>query len=381
MKKLLLIIVLVIVSCILVIAPQARAQQVYLGMYWIAGNVSDPDKVGTDGRQVCFFKELVDNAIVGGYSNDSVGPGGLSGKADQYIMNAFQDWRLTVAPGKYYVAIVQGDDGYGADPVEVNVTGIGYDIAGDLILAKGAGIGEPGPRPLPIAEALPKIEDIRFGKRMYQPALVAKGKEFIVSAQPNISAKVVSKTGLIVNTIAMVLNEGKPEAKTYSIKVSDIIHSAGPQELPTEVSFAFDLADTGYTLEEGTSEVTFTAANAFGSTSEVCIVSVSGGEPKADQIYTYPSPVHLQSATEAIIQYTLNKDMNVEIYMFDVTGRVVKRFSANEREEGGSAGVNKVTWNLVTDQGQKVSSGIYVFTLVNRDTKKLLGKGKFTALP
>ena len=106
---------------------------------------------------------------MGGYADDLVGVG-LSGRANEYMMNAYEDYRLVIAPGKYYVAIVNdnpGDmaNGYGA-LVEVTVTGNGYDIAPDLVLAKGAGISPPAERPDPLAELLPKIENIRFGKRL-----------------------------------------------------------------------------------------------------------------------------------------------------------------------------------------------------------------------
>lgn len=387
MKKL-LIILLVIVSCILVITPRTEAQSLYTGIYWIMGKVLDPDNVGTEGRQVCFFKEIANDAIIGGYADELVGPVGTSGRADEYMMNAYEDYRLAIAPGKYYVAIVNDNpsdmaNGYGADKVPVTVTANGWDTAPDLVLAKGAGILPPADRPDPMAALLPRIEDIYFGKRKYQKVLVEeKDQEFIVPSQPRISANAVSEYGLIVSQIAMVVGEGTANAKTYSINASDIVQSSGPPDSPTLVSFVIDMAKVGDVLPEGEIDIDFKAANVFGSTSETCTVTVAGGKPRLIGIpITYPSPLHLISTTQVIFQYTLSHNMNLDLYLFDVTGRVAKRYTINEGEEGGSAGVNKVTWNLMTDQGQKVSSGIYVFTLVNRDTKKLLGKGKFTALP
>ncbi|MFA6548395.1 MAG: hypothetical protein WCT39_00490, partial [Candidatus Margulisiibacteriota bacterium] len=107
-----------------------------------------------------------------------------------------------------------------------------------------------------------------------------------------------------------------------------------------------------------------------------------GGEPRLIGVpITFPSPVHLKTDTAVTFQYTLSRDMNIEISLFDVSGQMVKKLSFAQGAEGGAAGVNKVRWDLMTDQGQRSASGICIFTLVNRETGKLLGKGKFTALP
>lgn len=353
----------------------AKAQQVYLGMYWIAGGVSDPNNVGTEGRKVVFYKDDPAN----GFADDIVGIAGLAGRSAEYALNAFEDYRLPITPGTYKAAIVKGEDNYGADPVEVIVTGNGYDLAStNLVLMFGAGIGDPGSR---LSDLAPKFTDIRFGKRLYQRELVAKGQEFIVSAQPRISAIAVSSAGLDTSKISMVVNEGTANAKTYAISQAKVT-AAGPTAAPTEVSMIYDLYNLGETLPEGKQDIRFKASNAYGSTLEICSVTVVGGEPRiVGTPITYPSPLHLKADSSVYFQYTLSADINVDIFLFDVSGRVAKKFILYARDEGGSAGVNKVTWNLITDQGAKVASGIYVFSLVNRDTGKMLGKGKFTALP
>ena len=363
----------------------ASAQPVYMGLYWITGSVSDPDSVGTEGRQVCFYETLENNAIVGGYADDLCGTVGLSGRANQYMINAWEDFRLLIRPGTYYVAIPNDNpadpaNGYGADPVEVTVTGQGYDIvSNNLVLMRGAGIAPPGDRP---SFGMPHFEDIAFGNRKYQPALVARGQEFIVSAQPRISGRAVSEYGLNTSSIAMVVGEGTTNAKTYSIAGSYVTQTVGAADSPTSVAFTVDFLSVGDTLPEGEQKITFRAANAFGSTEEVVAVTVAGGEPRLiGEPITFPSPLHLKTDREVTFQYVLSHDLNTEMFVFDVSGRIVLRRPFNARQEGGSAGFNKVTWNLYTDQGSLVSSGIYVFTLVNRESGKLLGKGKFTALP
>lgn len=390
MKKVLSVLLIALFGIgILYLGFAARAQHFYLGMYWIAGGVTAPEGVTTADRQVVFFKGPLDNnQIVGGYSDDVVGPTGLSGQPNQYIINAFEDYRLNIVPGIYQVAIPNDNpsdpaSGYGADPVDVVVTGKGYEIVPvDLAITLGAGLLPPAERPEAGAEWAPRFEDIRFGKRLYQPALVAKGQEFIISSQSRISAKVISEGGLDTSKIYMVVNEGTSTAKTYSIAQTAKISAVGAADAPTEVDFVLDLFNLGETFPDGDNEINFKATNAFGSTLEVASVTVVGGEARLIGIpITFPSPLHLMRTNSVIFQYTLTKDIPVDIFLFDVSGRVAKKITCYARDEGGSAGVNKVSWNLITDQGQKVASGIYVFTLINRETGKLLGKGKFTALP
>lgn len=384
MKKFLIIITLLGVLILgFGLSSMVQTQQLFLGMYWIAGAVSDPDGVGTDGRRVVFYKEDPSADPSKGYADELVGVSGLSGRDNQYILNAFEDWRLEVAPGKYYVAIVKAADGYGANPVEATLTGQGYDIVDQsLVLAAGAGIAEPPEKPTMIEGLSPEFEEIRFGKRLYQRELVAKGQEFIISDQPEINAKLASAFGVSLSHISMVLNEGTADAKTFKISASHIKSSSGPSALPTAVQFSFDFNVEDETLVDGEHELSFQASNAFGTTVETCTVTVAGGEGRLLGVpITFPSPLHLQTTGSVTFQYTLSRDMDIEMVLLDVSGRIVKRFQIARRDEGGSAGVNKVSWNLSTEQGSMVSSGIYIFTIINRENNKLLGKGKFTCLP
>jgi len=356
----------------------ARAEQGFTSIYWIMGNVANPDKVDTDGipRQVVFYKADPND----GYADDTLGVNGLSGVTEQYGLNAFEDWRLSISPGKYNVAIVKSVvDNYGADPVEVNLTGYGFDYASQLVLMYGAGVEPPAERP---ENNLPIFDSIRFGNRLYQPGLVAKGQDFIVSSKPRISAKVISPVGLELSSIAMVLNDGQADAKTFQVQSANVVSASGPADAPTEVSFVYDFAAEGQeALPDGTQELAFKAANAYGQAVEVTQVTIAGGQPRLIGVpIVYPSPLDLLKGRQVIFQYTLSHDLNIEIHLVDATGRVVKKIVAAARTEGGSAGVNKVTWDLMTEQGAKVSSGIYIFTIINKDNGKLIGRGKFTAV-
>jgi hypothetical protein len=379
----LLILALLVIGCF--VAPQASAQLVYLGMYWVEGEVEieagAPPEIGTAGRWVVVFKDpLVNNEIQDGYADDFVV--GAAGREDEFMVNAYEDFpAMPVTPGEtYYAAIVNDpDDNYGADPVAFTMSGNGFDrLLQNLVLAFGAGPRPPSPR------GVPQFADFYFGKRVYQARLVEEqGLEFIVSPSPRISSTVSSAIGINASKVAMKANEGTDTAFSYSLAQASKVTAAGPRTAPTQIDFVFDMFDRGDRLPDGENEIKFTAENALGTAVRVCTVTVAGGKPRVIGIpITWPSPLHLMTTNQVTFQYTLSHDLDVDIYLFDVTGRVIKKFILHARGEGGSAGINKVTWNLVTEQGQKVASGIYVFTFVDRQTGKSLGpRGKFTALP
>lgn len=69
----------------------------------------------------------------------------------------------------------------------------------------------------------------------------------------------------------------------------------------------------------------------------------------------YPNP--FTSSTS--IAYNLNKQTDVQLTIYDVLGREVKKFSVGNQ----SAGVHGVQWDARNDLGVKLASGVYFYTL------------------
>jgi hypothetical protein len=69
-----------------------------------------------------------------------------------------------------------------------------------------------------------------------------------------------------------------------------------------------------------------------------------------------PHPV-VGSAT---IDVTVEEDTEAEVFVFDVSGRLVARPSIGRLQEGTSA----ITWNPVDDHGQPLQTGVYFLRLV-----------------
>jgi hypothetical protein len=352
----------------------AFAQPVYQSYYWITGTISAPGGVETNGRQVVVYQADPDDA----YGDDPSGPTGLSGQANQYMVNLMEDSRMVLIVGETYrVATVRGEDNYGAGPVEFTLSGNGYDVV-NLTLEENRGIIAPEPRP-GVGEP-PRITDIYFGTRLYQPPPVIE--RFVVDQQPRVRARVTSEYGINVSRVSMVVDPGTATARTFAVEADNIVASSGPPSAPTDLTYELDLARLGVTLTEGAHTFDFRAANAFGDATAAANVEVIGGEVRILDIpIVFPSPAYLRTTREITIQYTLSRATPVNINFFDVSGRVVKTIRPNIGEEGTLAGLNKVTTTLVTDQGQTFAAGIFQGIIINRENNKVLGRVKLTTLP
>jgi len=67
----------------------------------------------------------------------------------------------------------------------------------------------------------------------------------------------------------------------------------------------------------------------------------------------YPNPFNPSTT----ISYALPYSSNVELTIYDITGKVVRTFN----EEVQSAGYQNIVWNGTNQNGSRVSSGIYFY--------------------
>jgi len=70
------------------------------------------------------------------------------------------------------------------------------------------------------------------------------------------------------------------------------------------------------------------------------------------EVYTYPNPYNPLSGFGYITFANLTDE--VRIWITDISGRLIKKIEEN----GGSGGVN---WYLDNENGEKISSGIYIY--------------------
>ena len=76
----------------------------------------------------------------------------------------------------------------------------------------------------------------------------------------------------------------------------------------------------------------------------------------------YPNPFN----PITVIGYHLKNESNVDITIYDMSGRVVKNLAHGKQ----NAGYWSVQWNGINDVGQKASAGIYIYRLISTDHKE-----------
>lgn len=96
------------------------------------------------------------------------------------------------------------------------------------------------------------------------------------------------------------------------------------------------------------------------------------------QPVNYPNPFGPLKGQVTYIAYTLSKDLEVTLYIYDIRGSAMWRRTFQPFEEGGKAGYNEVTWNGRSDFKQVLGNGIYIFKLVHN--QQVIGSGKITIL-
>jgi hypothetical protein len=94
------------------------------------------------------------------------------------------------------------------------------------------------------------------------------------------------------------------------------------------------------------------------------------------RVHNYPNPF---SAVPSVtgkepgtrIRYLLTENAPVEITIYDVVGRSVKRFSMMEAGKlGGTEGWNEIYWDGKNGKGESVASGVYLVQIKARYGKK-----------
>lgn len=354
-------------------APPPRSG-VFFPFYWVFGEAeSSVPSISVDDRLVVIYEGSADTIdTLYGYAIIS---------NSKFVSNPFLT-NILVPGNTYKVAIAQGDDGYGAEPVDITISGLGYDMLGSkLVLAYGAGPTAPGGEPAPTIK-------LWFGNRLYQPQIYNDNNPFIVAPDPLIQAKISIEEPYAVasdiNAYSIVIDPGTRDLTLDLTSANMTAQSMAAGDLKA-FTLEYALSESEQ-LSEGKHLVRVTAQSA-GTTAlpstatYLATVEVMGGPVRLiGTPITYPSPYSISKDGTVTIQYGLSSDANLEIYLIGVSGQRIRHWVINAGEEGGSAGINKITWNGKTDQGYLAGNAIYVGTIVARDEGRLLGKFKLTVV-
>ncbi|MBI5699330.1 hypothetical protein HZC35_03345 [Candidatus Saganbacteria bacterium] len=134
-------------------------------------------------------------------------------------------------------------------------------------------------------------------------------------------------------------------------------------------------------LTVGTHSITFHAADLAGNwaTSEALSFKVDSGEVKiSGAALNYPNPFNPASGQTTEINYELNINADIVIYLYDLIGRPIKKITCPSGTDGGRAGYNRVTWNGISDFGEIVANDVYIARITQGG--KQIGKCKIAVL-
>jgi hypothetical protein len=93
--------------------------------------------------------------------------------------------------------------------------------------------------------------------------------------------------------------------------------------------------------------------------------------PRLEGLVNYPNPFNpLQTPT--YIAYTLERDSAVIVRLFDLGGEPVREWNFGAGENGGRRGENKLSWNGVNEDGERVAAGGYVCQVIASDEAGLI---------
>lgn len=355
----------------------------FLPFYWIKGTVTSKESgAPVANRTVAFYAGTFDPATAVLATTDAGG---------NYLINAFDlnyNFNVPVDFASSYLLKVPQESGAvnGTDETIALLAAQGY-VTKNMVLTAGGGL-TTGETTEEVVELSPLIKNIKFNNRVYSAGLVAKGHAFVVDRKPEISLRVEEQGnfGVDADSIVIVRDEGTTASHTYNAKSFAVFTPPVAQGTRVSAYSVIFTVPTGEEIPEKEHTFTFKAASQgligeVRSTAEVAAITVMGGPLRLIGIpLTYPSPYSISKDGTVTIQYELSSSANIEIYIIGVDGARVKHLVFSSGAEGGQAGINKVTWNGVADQGYKVGNAIYLGTIISRDEGRLLGKFKLTVV-
>ncbi|MCU0641923.1 MAG: hypothetical protein MUC35_07600 [Candidatus Margulisbacteria bacterium] len=365
----------------------------FMPFYTIAGSVgdaADTSGVKAPGHEVVFFKEMdMLRSIVSVYTIATIEADG------KFRLNASANHGLLPLKvgEKCKVAVVKDPAGYGAGPVEVVISGTGYQTVGGLVMALGAGVGLPGSEPA-VNEPAPQIK-LWFGSRLYQERFDKDGKRipFVVSERTNVKAQIDIADGFMISNdigaYSIIIDQGSATQKTLDLKAENIakkVYAAGTapaDEKISALSLEYNLAEpltSGEHLFAVSARSSGTVGTAAVGTYAATVEVMGGPVRLIGTPVTFPSPYSISKHGRVTIQYELSRDADIQLVFAGISAALVKNFTFNKGQEGGTAGINKVTWDGRTDRGTLAGNGIYLGTINSREDGRRLGTVKLTVV-
>ncbi|MBI5078440.1 hypothetical protein HZB08_00250 [Candidatus Saganbacteria bacterium] len=388
MKKLIFKIYLLLLLLMSTASAQQFEMKSLLPPYWIVGTLPNLDVLtSADGRVVDFYRTK-DDLDAGRFARTKI-------IGNRFILNAFEIWPAVLEVGvTYNVATEMIEDKFGANGT-VAISGRGWDEVKNFTLTSEGGIIPPvvDDRGNPVIREAAPVFNIWIGQRLYQKEMIEKGEKLIVSPKPSLAIDISIEEPFTlsedVGRYGLILDQGTPVARNLVLTPSHItqkVYAAGSKVEEKRIR-SFRLEYQMLEALSGGTHTFYISARSSGKNgipavlTEPVTVEVMGGPLRlVGAPLSYPNPFSITKNGKVTIQYALSSDADIEIILVDITGERVKRFMLNTRQEGGTAGINKITWDGRKDAGTLAGNGIYLGTIISRSEGKQLGTFKLAVV-
>lgn len=99
----------------------------------------------------------------------------------------------------------------------------------------------------------------------------------------------------------------------------------------------------------------------------------------AGLLVNYPNPFNPTIAPTTIV-YQLAADANASVLIFNLAHELVYKQDFMAGSAGGRTGDNSVTWNGISRFNEMAANGVYFCRVIDRNSGKILAKGKIAVL-
>ncbi|MDA3792843.1 MAG: fibronectin type III domain-containing protein [Elusimicrobia bacterium] len=117
-------------------------------------------------------------------------------------------------------------------------------------------------------------------------------------------------------------------------------------------------------------------AGNWGEWSEVSDAAVTGlPEEAVSEVSNYPNPARFDLGdAKTRITYILNQDAEVEVYLYDMMGHLVKEWKFKKGMVGGKQGENHFDWLGINEIGTGVAKGGYILRIIVKSSEGTVEK-------
>lgn len=175
-----------------------------------------------------------------------------------------------------------------------------------------------------------------------------------------------------INSVQVQLSE-KKENDSGITSINFIIHKNNETLLEkkqthiTSANLIYEYIPTEAIKEEGNYEIKIQAEDASGIVSTKTWTLTIATTGTIRDFLLGPNPVNINKSN-IHFSYYLSHESNIYIYIYDVSGKIIKKFKYQEGAVGAEKGSNIWTWDGRLKNGDKLSTGIY-FVYIIGDSK------------